>query len=218
MKSTLENDFIDYRGAFRREIIRLVNIMKLYRHLHEKKADRLEAMNQAPAFFTYVLDAFFTSIIVGTDKLLNDKRKSKEFTLFKYLNFIEQNIKLFSVEAFQKRKNYPDGHWCLQERESISLNKIKEDRRKIKDMKFLQSINLRRDKFHVHFDKKYFINPKKVKEDAPLIWNDLDEIEGTLTDIYNRYSVAFDGNFQEFKVLNLFEIDDILDILHEHKF
>ena len=39
-----EKLFIEYRDAFCREIQRLINLMKLYRHLYEKKSDRIDAM------------------------------------------------------------------------------------------------------------------------------------------------------------------------------
>ncbi len=210
-----EKLFLKYREAFKREIMRLINTMRLYRHLHEKKTDRLDAMNVAPAFFGYVLDSFFTSIILGADKLLIKKR-SGEFSVPKLLNFIEQNIGLFSVESLQKRRNCPDGHWMLQERGSISLKEVNEDRGRIQALTCLPSINLRRNKFHAHFDKKYFTKPKDIQKDAPLIWNNLDEVEKVLTSIYNRYSSAFDGNVQDFKILNIYDVDEVLDILHEH--
>jgi hypothetical protein len=211
-----EQLFIEYRDAFCREIKRLVNTMKLYRHLHEKKSDRLEALNVAPAFFRCVLDSFFTTIILGADKLLTEKR-SGEFSVPILLSFIEKNINMFSVEALQIRLDYPDGHWMLKERDSISSKEISEDREKIKALQCLPSINLRRNKFHAHFDKEYFTKPKEIQKDAPLIFNNLNEIEAVLTEIYNRYSSAFDGNVQDFKILNIFDVDEVLDILYEHR-
>lgn len=64
-----ERKFEEYRDAFKREIGRLLSIIYLYRHIHEKKSDRLDAMNIAPAFFGCSLDAFFTSIVIWTHKL-----------------------------------------------------------------------------------------------------------------------------------------------------
>lgn len=52
---------------------------------------------------------------------------------------------------------------------------------------------LRRDKFHAHFDKRYFFDRSRIAVDAPLKWSDLDQAMELLKDILNRYSSAYDG-------------------------
>ena len=104
----------------------------------------------------------------------------------------------------------------MLKRESVSIDEINQDRNSLSKLECLERINFRRDKFHAHFDKKYFMQPEKISAEAPLTWKDLSDIEETLKNIYNKYSCAFDGNYQEFELVNLYDIDNILDIVNNH--
>ncbi len=103
----------------------------------------------------------------------------------------------------------------MLERDPITFESIQEDRNKILNLKSLYSVKLRRDKFHAHFDKKYFFNRKKISEDAPLKWNDMDEIFELMKGILNKYSSSYDGNTYHFVPFNVHDVDRVLDILHE---
>ena len=206
-----EKTFEEYREHLKAEIVRLISYMKLYRRLHERKEDRLDAMNIAPSFFQVTMDSLFTAIILWVDNLLS--RKS-ERGFWNFLAFIENNRKIFDILELQKRREFPDGHWML-ERDPITFNTIQEDRCKIKNLKSLDSINWRRDKFHAHFDKEYFFDRKKISQDAPLKWNDMDDIFELMKSILNKYSSSYDGNTYHLVPFNVHDVDRVLDVLHE---
>ncbi len=208
-----ERQFEEYREALLRECIRLVSAIELFKHLHERKADRLDEMNIAPAFFARVLEALLTEIIIWTYKLLNPREK---LGFPKYLSFIEKNIDIFSIEALQRRKNYPDGHLMLR-REPITCGTIKRDRRRIRELdEAIASIKLRRNRFYAHFDKRHFTEPTRLFEKSVIKWSDLDEIVLVMQDIFDTYSAVYDGNTFELKPVNIDDVDLVLDILHEH--
>ena len=102
-------------------------------------------------------------------------------------------------------------------REPITYQTIQEDKQKIGDIEFLPSFKLRRDKFHAHFDKEYFFNRSKLGEDAPLKWQDLDQIIETMKDIINGYSASYDGNVHTLKPVNINDLDNLLDQLYQLK-
>ena len=104
----------------------------------------------------------------------------------------------------------------MLKREEITLYTINQDRKRVHELECLKSIKLRRDQSHAHFDKKYFLKPDKVKEDAPLKWRDLDGIIKIITDIYNRYSESYDGVVNDFQPVNIYDVDKVLDVLHGH--
>lgn len=206
-----EKYFEEYREHLKAEIVRLISYVKLYRRLHERKKDRLAAMNIAPAFFQVTMDSLFTAIILWIDNLLS--RKS-ERGFWNFLAFIENHRKLFDISELQKRRDFQNGHWML-DRDPITFDTIQEDRCKIQNLKSLDSINLRRDKFHAHFDKDYFFDRKKISQDAPLMWKDMDGIFELMKSILNKYSSSYDGKTYHLVPFNVNDVDRVLDILHE---
>jgi hypothetical protein len=80
-KTTVESQFEEYRKYLHDEIVRLASYIRLYRHLHERRTDRLAEMNLAPAFFSLVIDALFSAIVLWVDKLF-DKKSERGYGTF----------------------------------------------------------------------------------------------------------------------------------------
>lgn len=211
MKNDTENKFEEYREYLGKEVTRLVSNIEIFRRLHHRRVDRLEEMNLAPAFFGTVTDAIFSEIVIWADKLFDDRG---ERGLFNFLQFIENNQGIFSVFELKRRRNYPVGHWMLK-RDPIDSSKIQEHREKLKNYNGRKAIEILRDKYYGHFDRKYFFDRDLLKKDGELQWNEFDEMVEILDDIMNYYSTAFDGNAYQFKPMNIEDIDGLLDILHK---
>jgi hypothetical protein len=170
-------------------------------------------MNIAPCFFGTVLEALWSTIILWVDKLLGGK---SECGFIGFLSFVKNNIQMFSNPELQRRRSYPDNHWMLK-REELTVKTVQEDLGRIASLSCLQSIKVRRDKFHAHFDKDFFFDRDKLDVEAPIKLRDLDQIMETMKDILNSYSAQFDGNTYEIEPLNIYDIDYILDSLHAYK-
>src|SRR5260370_5716372 len=91
------------------------------------------------------------------------------------------------------------------------------DREAITNFEPLKSFRLRRDKFHAHFDKRYFFDRSKIAEDAPLKWSDLDKAIELLKDTLNQYSGAYDGEVFHIEPLNANDLNYLLDCLRKPK-
>jgi len=211
-KTSAESQFEAYRRSLLDEITRLATCIQIYIRLHEHRGDRLAALNTAPEFFTTVLGALLTTIVLWTDKLFC--RKS-EHGLEHFLAFIKTNIATLDIAELKRRKGYSDDHWMLQGRESITSQTIKSDRRRLQQLKVLPAIRLRRNKFHAHFDKEYFFDKGRLATDAPLRIPDLEELISVATEVVNRYSTAYDGVYFRTTTMNATDIDELLDIVHE---
>ncbi|MCG8604871.1 hypothetical protein MJD09_07735 [bacterium] len=196
-KSETEIKFENYRQALSGECMRLISTIRLYVHINKRMSDRAEEINTSAAFFFYVLSAFFTTIVVWTNNLLNPSDGSGR-NLIQYLSFIENNREIFSMRNYQLRKGVPDDYWALKQHKPVTYKMIEADRKQISNFAALKSIELRRNKFHAHFNKEYFIDREKISGDAPLKWSDLNEIIRLLDEIFNRYSGAYDGSIQKF--------------------
>jgi hypothetical protein len=168
-------------------------------------------MNVAPAFFSVVLEALFSMIVIGTDKLF--VRRSPERGLRSFLEYIEQHRDILIVRKLQERRGSPDNHWMLENRPDVTLDMILEDKARLDHVACLSSIQTRRDKFDAHYDKKYFFEPGKLADDAPLKWGDLKEIETTMGDVLNRYSAAYDGNTFSLTPINIGDVAWLLNLV-----
>lgn len=206
-RKQFESHFIAYRTYLREEIHRFRDSVAVYRNIQERKNDRLEVINLAPAFFGVVEGSLFTTIVMWADKLFDEHG---ERGLFNFLSLVEHNRKWFSVVELQRRRSYPDGHWMLQGRTPITFESIEADRAKIRSLKVLASFRLRRDKFHGHFDKDYFFDRKRLQDEAPIRWDDLQEAGTVMGSILNDYSVDFDGASYSWDTLNINDLEVLM--------
>jgi len=206
-RDAFDEYFRQYRTHLRSEIHRFCDCASVYRQISERTKDYLPELNLAPAFFSTAEDALFTMIVLWADKLFDEKG---ERGLFSFLTFIEYNRKWMTPEELQRRRSYPDDHWMLQNRIPITAESIEEDRRKIRSLSALKSIRIRRDKFHGHFDKDYFFDRAKLKQEAPLAWKDLDDATEVMGDMLNDYSADFDGELFSWKTMNISDLTELL--------
>lgn len=212
--SEAEKYFEEYREWLKLELTKLSSYVRLYRRLHERKEDRLKEMNTAPAFFSTVIDALFSAIVLWVDKLFSER---SERGLVNLLSFIEQHHHIFDIKELQRRKNYPNDHWMLQNRTPVTVGSVRADRERIAEFKPLSSFKRRRDKYHAHFDKKYFFDRTKLQTDAPLTWSDLEQVVQLGKEILNTYSADYDGNLYAIEPINASDVDYLLDQLHRRK-
>jgi hypothetical protein len=206
----VQEKFEQYRKYLNEEAKRLARYVRVFRLLHERRADRLDEMNIAPAFFSIVTDALFCAIVLWIDKLL---AKDSERGIWNLLTFVEHHLPIFSVEALKRRRDLPDGHFLLN-RPEIDLSTIEQDRSMIDGFAALEDVKLRRDKFQAHFDKKYFFDRERIANEAPLNWSDLDRALEIIGDVLNRYSAAYDGEVSHLEPLNAGDLNYLLDRLH----
>ena len=210
--SDIEIKFEQYREHLKEETTRLATYIHLYKHLHERKKDRLDEMNLAPCFFKTVIRSLFSVIIIWVNNLLDPKTQRG---FFNFLSFVENNLETFSISSLQERRNYPDGHWML-ERDPITFESVESDRQKLLSIQSLSSFKTRRDKFHAHFDKNYAFQRSQISKGAPIKWSDFDKVIETMKDILNNYSADYDGQLYSIEPMNISDVDYILNILYKH--
>jgi hypothetical protein len=199
--------FPKYREWLRPEIHRYRDAVDVYRCINERTKDHLSELNLAPGFFRTTESALFTLIVMWADKLLDEHA---ERGLFNFLTFVEYNRKWLSPKQLQRRQSYPDDHWMLEDRKPITLAQINADRDEIRKLPCLRSFKIRRDKFHGHFDKDYFFDRKRLSDEAPLMWDDLEQAGRLMGRILNDYSVDFDGNSYSWNTLDIGDLSTLL--------
>lgn len=191
-RTEFEKKFDEYREHLRREIHCFCDSAAVLRQVDNHTRDHLSQINLAPGFFHTVEDALFNTVILWADKLF-DEQGARGF--FNFLLFVEYNRDWLSIEELKRRKEYPDDHWMLKNRVPITSTSIEHDRTRIRSLGALPSIRLRRDKYHGHFDKKYFFDQTRLRNESAITWNELDAAADVMGSVLNSYSVDFDGVF-----------------------
>ncbi len=206
-RDDFEVQFTNYRDFLRNEIYRFQDCVAIYRQLQDRKLDQLEVLNIAPAFFSVVEQALFTSIILWVDKLFDEQGQCG---LFNFLTFVEHNRKWMTISELQRRKNYPDDHWVLKDRTPITLETINADRQKIRSLPALNAFRTHRDKFHGHFDRGYSFDRNRLCTEVPILWSDLTEAGQVMGTMLNNYSSDFDGNIYAWGTIGIDDLDVLL--------
>ena len=214
--SDAEKRFEKYRDNLRREVGLLADYVDLFRRLHKRRRSYCFEINSAPAFFSLVTKSVFSTIILWTDKLLDEKGQRGIFDLLK---FIEANTGVFSIEQLKRRRNFPDNHWVLEGRRTegeITARQVARHRERLSNLRCLKSLRTRRDKYHAHFDTKYFFDLDRLDLDAPIALKDFGNAVKALWTIVNKYSAAYDGKSFEATSSNINDLDHILYALRKY--
>ncbi|MGE5329884.1 MAG: hypothetical protein ACM3KR_10305 [Deltaproteobacteria bacterium] len=203
--------FEEYLERLINEVMFIDSTLELYIHLMNKRIDRINELNMAPAFFGLTINCFLASTVISLAKLYenyNGKNRSDR-NICKFLNFIEQNSDIFTQdeETLQKfRCNY-----------RVDSLLIKKHRKLIEDSKSkLDNLFYWRDKCYAHNDKKYFLDSTALGNDAGLTIKSFRELIKLAQDILNDYSIAYSGTYKSIRATNLFDIDHVLDALHDY--
>ena len=205
-----EREFEEFRENLLRECKILFDRFSLMKRLRDAYEDEKErhVLEMAPAFWNHVRSALYQSSILSVTKLLSNP----EGRLRKFLNFIGDHLRLFEEENFRRRTS-GNKEFIPVGRETVRLDKKR--LRSLKDI--LVNLEKRRNKEVAHLDEEYFYEPKRIVEDAPIEWGELDKISVEIDKVFNRYSKAFDGVVYRLGARNIRDINVVLSILREHR-
>jgi hypothetical protein len=191
--------------------------LKLWERLENYRATGyLHELNKAPHFFNFTIKAHIDDALLTLSRILD--RHEDSLSIWKFLNFSEQNCRIFSTEVFRERMrqkpNY-DEYW-VESHTSITLKEIQEDRQKLKSLEHtLNNLKIWRGKVIAHIDRKFLRRGKIISEEYPLQRQQLQEVIDTLFQILNRYSGAFNSStFAE----KFFDEDDIQYLMDSIRF
>ena len=160
-----------------------------------KLTEYIDVLNQAQYFFSFTIKAHLDDVLSTLSRIVD--KQSDSLTIWKFLNFIEQNLNLFSSQVFQQRMNkdqaYIDdkAYWDASHKD-ITLKDVNEDRQKLATLQTsIGNLNKWRDKIIAHIDHQFLKSGKIISKEYPLKIEELYKIVDTLFEILNRYSASF---------------------------
>jgi hypothetical protein len=169
--------------------------LNLWERLEKYKATSyIDELNQTRYFFTFTIKAHLDDILLTLSRILDKGKHGDPLSIWKFINFAEQNIEIFSTEAFRQRVKQKPESW-IESHRPITLNEIVEDRQKLERLEqTTKNLTTWRNKVIAHIDRQFLLAGKIVSEEHPLQLQQLKEAIDTLFEILNRYSGAYNSS------------------------
>lgn len=193
---------------------------KLYYFLQERKSDRLEELNMAPAFFVTVFDALQQSFLIETFKLYDIK---SDTGIIKLLNKCENSNKLFPTKGYSVFHEIDpltdEIKDTLRDEYQINvLSDINKFRIELAEKdRVINNLRGQRDKYYAHLDNKYFNNQQNISIDYPLLFKDVGELLDFAGVICNTLLRDLCGRVISNNSMNYDDIKYILNSLHNSR-
>jgi len=102
----IKESFEKYLQTLFQDLTRIDSLFELSIHIDNYRSNRLKELNIAPSFFGLVLDSFFYSTVVSLARLFDSYKvlNRSDKNLIRFMNFAEQNIKLFPKDEYTLKK------------------------------------------------------------------------------------------------------------------
>ncbi|MBN1161881.1 MAG: hypothetical protein JXA17_08040 [Dehalococcoidales bacterium] len=203
--------FLKYYEALIQETMHAHSHLKLWEQLVDHSKDYIDEFNEALHFFRFTIKAHLDDAILTLARILDNNEKS--LNIWKFLHYAEQNIEIFSIEAFDRHIKNDQYYNDLMESHSIlTLSDIISDRKKLDELKHVIYVLKKwRDKKLAHFDRRFHIKKFNISIQLQQIKGVID----ALANILNRYSAAY---HEKSMSINFVGEDDFMNVLDAIRF
>ena len=211
--SRKEKLFQKYYGKLIGETLHTRTHLKLWESLENYKASYLDELSQAPHFFTYTIKAHLDDTLLTLSRILD--RHKKQLSIWKFLNFAEQNHEIFSTQAFRQRmKGNPYYESLTESHTPVTPEDVDEDRQKLESIQnTVNNLTAWRNKVIAHIDRQFLLSGKIVAEEYPLQLQQLQEVIDTLLKVLNRYSNAYNSSTYLEKIPGEDDVQFVMDCI-----
>lgn len=193
VSTNIEETFVKYHQELRDELNNANWHFTIWKYLQELTGTHRKEMNQAPSFFTLTMHAHLLAALVRINKFFD--KWEKHLSIRKFLDFIEQNLDIFTNEAFEARMRSEDRYdsHIVKEHREITLQKVEEDRKKINDLP-VKPIRRWRNAVLVHIEEERVLQSIDIMKKYPVKQSQIDDIINTLDNMLNEYLVAYNAS------------------------
>jgi hypothetical protein len=207
-----EETFEKYHQELRQELNNANWHFTVWKYLQELRGTYLEELNQAPSFFGLTMYAHLLAALVRINKFFD--KKEQHLSIRKFLDFVEQNLEMFSNEFFEARMRKKGKYetYIVRDHREITHQKVRQDRRRISDLP-VASIRRWRNAVLVHLEAECVVRSVDVMRTYPVKERQIDEIISTLDDMLNEYLVGFDASTWAKDMPIKYEIKAVVDAI-----
>jgi len=188
-----EEEFSRYHERLRRELDIANWHFSVVKHISNVAKDYLQELNQSPAFWWLTRNAHMYSVLMRLNNFFGKEAKEKHLHMDSFLDFIRQNLSIFSNQAFEKRLRKEDRYDELAKNynSEITGEKVERDKQKLRDLP-IASLKAQRNRILSHINKKDIAQEVDIAKKYPIKINHIDKIIDTLHEMLNEYCLAYD--------------------------
>lgn len=192
---TKEERFEKYHNSLRHELNTAYWHFTAWKCLRKLGRTYLDELNQAPAFFGLTIEAHFAETLILLSKFFERRKKrekEKKLNIRLFLDFIANNLDIFSNQAFELRMRrqgkYDDR--TMRSHTEITLEKVNEHRKKVNDLP-AGNIKQWRNNLLAHTATEVALQKVDIPKRYPVREKQIDQVIDTLHDILNVYWAAY---------------------------
>lgn len=191
--NNIEETFEKYHQELRGELNNANWHFTVWKYLQELRGAYLKELNQAPSFFGLTMYAHLLAALVRINKFFD--KNEQHLSIRKFLDFIGQNLHMFSNKAFEVRIRSMGRYesYVIKEHTEITPQKVEEDRKRVDDLP-VSFIRKWRNTTLVHIEAGRVLGSIDIMKKYPVMQRQIDDIINTLDDILNEYLVAYDAS------------------------
>lgn len=195
----MKDMFLKYEDFILDEIFTIDTMFDLYIYLYNKRIDKLDELNIAPAFFDASGIAMLETSMAKLSKLYDTDKNT--VTIFKYLNIIEQQTKaIFSDECTAEVTAAISKH-------KMELDKLSGQYEKLKSI---------RDVHLAHNDKKIIRDSLDIWKETGLLIGDIHGLIKWVSDVVNTYRTIRGDSYISLDATNKYDVNNVIDAITDY--
>ena len=211
---TPEEEFSKYHDKLRDELNKVNWHFTVLKYIGKIQNDYRQELNQAPAFWSLTINAHMFSVLTRLNNFFGEREKVKHLHMRSFLDFIEQNLGIFSPQAFERRLRIKSRYDELAAKfnSEITAEKVERDRQKLRNLP-ISSLKGWRSTILSHIDRNYVAQNVDVAKQHPIKTKHIAEIINTLDEMLNEYCLAYDFSTHSKDLTIEYGIQYILDAI-----
>lgn len=192
-KLKAEEEFSRYHERLRTELNRAYWHFRLLDYFKEIQKDYDRELNQTPAFWGLTINAHILAVLTRLNNFFGKRGKASHLHMQSFLDFIKENLDIFSSEAFERRLRMVNRYDELAKdyKSEITIEKVERDIEKLSNLP-ISSLKDWRNKILSHINKNSVGQNIDIAKRHPIKMKHIAKIIDTLDQMLNEYSLAYD--------------------------
>jgi len=188
-----EEEFLRYHQRLRNELNRAYWHFRLLDYFRGTQKDYERELNQSPAFWGLTINAHILAVLTRLNNFFGKKEKEKHLHMHSFLDFVKNNLYIFSREAFERRLRVVNRYDEIAASYNCEITKEKVERDIVKLANLpISSLKAWRHRLLSHIDRRDVAQNIDIAKRHPIKMKHIAEIIDMLHEVLNEYSLAYD--------------------------
>ncbi|MFC1943288.1 hypothetical protein ACFLWO_01755 [Chloroflexota bacterium] len=182
-----------YHDRLWRELDEADMHFSVVKYISNASKEYLEELNQSPGFWGLTMNAHMYSTLMHLNNLFGKEAKEKYLHMRSFLDFVKENLAIFSREAFEKRLRAANRNYELAAEFDLQITceKVEQDIAKLSILP-IPSLKAWRNRILSHINKNDVAQNTPIEKKYLVKTRHIAEIIDTLDKMLNDYRLAFD--------------------------